>query len=177
MTKAKGAQAESVEQDVDQKLLNQIMGASASRPKGKYMADGRYVIEITYHGYQKDRDGGEALVIDGRVVCTTADPDPLRATKFDDPCHFRHVKNDSFPGNVKAICEALELTPAEVVYGKALVGKQVRLTATTITTKAGKPFTQITIEGFADGSENFKPQPQQVRKPVNSAPDDEDIPF
>lgn len=162
---------------IDDKLLKQIENATASRPKGKFMSDGRYVIEVLHHGYQADRDGGESLVFDGRVVCTTADPDPLKATRVDDACHFRYVKNDSFAGNVKAICEALDVQARAVVYDKALVGKMVRLTATTITTRQGKPFTQITFEGFADGSEDFKPSTKPASARPAPEPADDEPPF
>jgi hypothetical protein len=161
---------------MDQDLLNEIMGATAARPKGKFLVDGQYVIKITNHGHQKPgtKSGTPALVFDGEVICTSADYDSTRATRKGDPAHWRYNENESFAGNCKAITVNLGCTPAELLYGNALVGECVVVQATTIKTKDGNPFTLVNVLRFASGSEDFKAH--QAPRGVDPKNDDA-IPF
>lgn len=152
-------------------LMEEIEEAQPSRPKGKFLADGRYILKINRAGLQSGKKF-TGWTVDAEVIDTTAAPDPLKATRPGDSAAIMLKQNDSLPGNLKAIEQNLAVDRRALLDGSALVGKLVRVTATDSKLKDGSPFTFITFTGFAEEGECLsKPaRPAPVSEPADDEP-------
>lgn len=161
-------------------LMGEIGDATASRPKGKFLSEGRYILKVTNAGIQQGKKF-TGWTCDAEVMSTTADFDKERASKPGDGAVIMWKQNDSLPGNLKAVEQSLGVDRRALLDGSALVGRLIKVTATEGKTKEDKPFTFITITGFAEGDEAHSLKPSEFVQPMRSAPaqdvSDDEPPF
>lgn len=152
-------------------LMDEIENAQPSRPKGKFLADGRYILKIVRAGLQTGKKF-TGWTVDAEVIDTTAAPDALKATRPGDAAAIMFKQNDSLPGNLKAVEQNLGVERRALLDGSALTGRLVRVTATDALLKNGDPFTFITFTGFAEEGERLsKPaSPAPVSEPADDEP-------
>lgn len=161
-------------------LMGEIDDATASRPKGKFLSEGRYILKVTNAGIQQGKKF-TGWTCDAEVMSTTADFDKERASKPGDGAVIMWKQNDSLPGNLKAVEQSLGVDRRALLDGSALIGKLIKVTATEGKTKEGKPFTFITITGFAEEDEARSLKPSEFVQPMRLAPapdvSDDEPPF
>jgi len=153
-------------------------GAVAGVPRGAFagvenaevyqrnpnLNEGKYIFELLEAEYKQLRAGGAAIIIEGRILVSTYDPNLPHTAQCNKEGTLVSIfvkQNDNFASNMKEIILALSgfdaagnprpmddvVTAQEceelVAAGQVYKGRKVYLEATGITTKAGKPYTRV----------------------------------